>query len=336
MPARPRGVRWVDNTWAPAWFDGRVRKISGSLRWHHRTVELDAVPSLEMPLFLGSGLRGSVGLALGLAILHPLACVRAMLAGSSPRAILSFCLWRRTASVFGCTDLRDLHGAPSPLAPLLPRQPARSFATEPVVQIGVAMIVQNEQATIAKAIGSVKPWAAQIVVIDGGSTDRTVALATAAGAQVHLRPFRSDFAAQRNASLALMRTPWTFVLDADETVSEELASLLMLVLPRLRKNEVLSVSRWNVMPERSSDPWLWPDPQVRAFRSDRRYVGRVHERLAGSPRVIQAPVDGPYLWHEKTLLRHYRSELLYETIAPAGHSAEYLDEIKRRVESEGS
>ncbi len=101
------------------------------------------------------------------------------------------------------------------LPPAAPRTPAPGAYS-------VVVLTLNEErdlpACLASAAGS-----DDLVVLDSGSTDRTVALARAAGARVFTRPF-DNFAGQRNhAQRAIpFRHPWVLHLDADETVTPEL------------------------------------------------------------------------------------------------------------------
>lgn len=83
------------------------------------------------------------------------------------------------------------------------------------------VIAQNEEAAIGECLRSLA-WAAEILVVDGGSRDRTVELATAAGARVLHRPFDTP-ARQRNWALPQAGHPWILVADADERVRPELA-----------------------------------------------------------------------------------------------------------------
>ena len=65
----------------------------------------------------------------------------------------------------------------------------------------------------------------EIVVLDDGSTDATVAIARAAGARVEHRPF-DDFSRQKQAALALATGDWALVIDADERVTPALAGAI--------------------------------------------------------------------------------------------------------------
>ena len=86
------------------------------------------------------------------------------------------------------------------------------------------MITNNEAANIAACLASVS-FADQIVVVDSGSTDNTVAIAHAAGAHVMQTPDWPGFGAQKNRALGLATCDWVLSIDADERVTAELAAV---------------------------------------------------------------------------------------------------------------
>ena len=89
--------------------------------------------------------------------------------------------------------------------------------------ISVLILTKNEEHDLPGALESVA-WSDDIHVFDSYSTDQTVEIARAAGAQVHSRVF-DDYASQRNAALGLtFRHPWVFLLDADERPTRALSS----------------------------------------------------------------------------------------------------------------
>lgn len=83
-------------------------------------------------------------------------------------------------------------------------------------RISLCMIVRNEEQKLARALTSARPWVGEIVVVDTGSTDRTVAIAESFGARVLHFTWVDDFSAARNFSLEAASRPWALVLDADE------------------------------------------------------------------------------------------------------------------------
>lgn len=88
----------------------------------------------------------------------------------------------------------------------------------------VIILTKNEETNIERCINSVKGWVERIVVVDSGSTDRTVELAENLGAEIyHHEPF-VDYAKQFNWAIdnTDIKTNWVFRFDADECVTPEL------------------------------------------------------------------------------------------------------------------
>lgn len=90
--------------------------------------------------------------------------------------------------------------------------------------ISVCVIAQNEADRIAACLGSAA-FCDDLVVVDGGSTDDTVAVAESAGARVIHRPF-DGFRAQKDFAVAAARHDWVLCLDADEWVDPSLRAAI--------------------------------------------------------------------------------------------------------------
>jgi glycosyltransferase involved in cell wall biosynthesis len=90
------------------------------------------------------------------------------------------------------------------------------------VTLSVVIITFNEEANLPRTLESVK-WAEEIIVVDSGSTDRTVEIARTYGAKVFVELWKG-FAAQKNSALEKATGDWVLSLDADEEVSAELAA----------------------------------------------------------------------------------------------------------------
>ncbi len=84
--------------------------------------------------------------------------------------------------------------------------------------LSLAMIVKNEAARLPRCLSSVKNVVDELVIVDTGSSDDTVAIAQSFGATVYPWTWTDDFAAARNYGLAQTHGDWILVLDADEVL----------------------------------------------------------------------------------------------------------------------
>lgn len=87
--------------------------------------------------------------------------------------------------------------------------------------LAAALIVKNEEEYLPDclaALNDLRPLMSQICVYDTGSTDRTIEIAEAAGAELERGYWDDDFARARNAAVAMTRAKWVLIVDADERV----------------------------------------------------------------------------------------------------------------------
>lgn len=97
------------------------------------------------------------------------------------------------------------------------------------VLLSLAMIVKNEDQVLGRVLSQVKQLCDEMIVVDTGSTDNTVAVAQSFGATVHHFEWIDDFAAARNAAFSHCTGDWILWLDADDVVPEaSLQKLLQL------------------------------------------------------------------------------------------------------------
>ena len=94
--------------------------------------------------------------------------------------------------------------------------------------VSVAIITLNEEANLARTLASVA-WADEIVIVDSGSTDATREIAQSHGARFVTEPW-SGYATQKNVAISLCTSYWVLSLDADESVSPELAASIQKAL----------------------------------------------------------------------------------------------------------
>jgi len=147
--------------------------------------------------------------------------------------------------------------------------------------VSAIVITRNEEAVIRRCLESLA-WAREIIVVDSGSTDRTVEICRELGATVHTTEDWPGFGPQKNRALDRASGEWIISLDADEWVTPALRAEIerAIAVPDARPGYAI--------PRRSSfcgrfmkhSGW-WPDYVVRLFRRDagRFSDDRTHERV---------------------------------------------------------
>jgi glycosyltransferase involved in cell wall biosynthesis len=160
------------------------------------------------------------------------------------------------------------------------------------VTIGLAIIAQNEAVHIPAAIAQFYPVVHDIVVVDGGSTDNTVEWSQRMGARVVNRPFKNDFADQKNFAMEQLDTDWIYLHDPDERLEPPLIEILPYLVTKAgqvflheagilpSREEVFDcfgIARKNFIDGLLVEPY--PDYQYRLFTRNCRYKGAVHEEI---------------------------------------------------------
>ena len=91
----------------------------------------------------------------------------------------------------------------------------------PKKTISLCMIVKDEEEFLPGCLESVKEAVDEIIIVDTGSTDRTVEIAKSYGAKVYFHPWENDFSKARNYSISYATGDWIMYLDADEELFKE-------------------------------------------------------------------------------------------------------------------
>jgi tetratricopeptide (TPR) repeat protein len=173
-------------------------------------------------------------------------------------------------------------------------------------RIALCLIAKNEAALIGACLDSVADAVDQVIVVDTGSTDKTVEIAQKKGAEIVHFEWCDDFSAARNAALASVRADWVLVLDCDERLATGGAQAIRLatqqaraeayVLPLLDADSMDSHPDEVVSGRRALREPIW---LLRLFRfsADLRWEGRVHEQpttwlkaRAGRVATVDAPI----------------------------------------------
>lgn len=162
-------------------------------------------------------------------------------------------------------------------------------------RLSLIVITKNEEASIERCLRSV-PFADEMVVVDNGSTDKTIEIARSLGARVIETADWPGFGPQKNRALEAASGEWVLSLDADEWIESELADEIRTVLARADAAEGYEISRRSRFCGRVVRHCGWsPDYVLRLFRRDSgRFSGdKVHEHVDVKGRVekLKHPIE---------------------------------------------
>ena len=149
------------------------------------------------------------------------------------------------------------------------------------IPLSVAIITQNEEENLRPCLQSVM-FARQIVVVDSGSTDTTLAIAAEFGCEIYKEGWRG-FGPQKQLAIDKCSEPWILVLDADERIPPETEEAIKTIITNSTVRESgFSFPRKNYFQGR----WIkhagwWPDRIIRLFRKEagRMTEASVHEAV---------------------------------------------------------
>lgn len=162
--------------------------------------------------------------------------------------------------------------------------------------VTVVILTRNEEKNIEGAIENAKLVSEKVLIVDSGSTDRTVELAKENGATVVFREWDDNFSAQRNFALEHIDTDWVLYLDADERLNDRLLSDVKSAVESEKIAMYRFVRRNSAFGKDFRYGVLGPDSVIRLFPKDKvRWQDKVHERPVGDLPVITL----------KGYMRHY-------------------------------
>lgn len=168
------------------------------------------------------------------------------------------------------------------------------------ILISAVIITYNDAERIRPCLESIR-WVDEIVVVDMGSTDSTVAICREFTQRLYRRGWLPYADPLRNEAIALARGKWVLMLDADERVSPALAEELQ-TLAAANNLDVVLVPYWFMsFGYRRTDPLAAADAMPRFFRKGAlRWPAEVHGRpdLSGLRVVRLSPQEGHYILHD--------------------------------------
>jgi glycosyltransferase involved in cell wall biosynthesis len=162
-------------------------------------------------------------------------------------------------------------------------------------EIGLVMIVRNEQANLANCLASVKDHVQEIIIVDTGSTDRTMDIARQYTDKIFEYSWNNDFSAARNYAISKSTSPWILILDADETMECKIGDFEALFKQYPQANLF-----YLPMHQAAPDIDTWDIfPVLRLFRRtpECNYQGVVHEHLTIPASKIIETATAPVIKH---------------------------------------
>ncbi|MGC1188701.1 MAG: glycosyltransferase family 2 protein [Candidatus Acidiferrales bacterium] len=172
--------------------------------------------------------------------------------------------------------------------------------------LSAILIARNEQVDLPRALQSLEGVVDEIILVDAGSTDRTVEIARSGGARIFERPF-SSFADQKNYAAAQATNDWVFSIDCDEALTPELRASLLAWKTEFPVQHGYEISRLtNYLGGWIRHSGWYPDRIVRLYdRTHGQFAGTIHESVR---------LDGP-AGRLKGLLHHYNVRTYQEHLA---------------------
>jgi len=152
--------------------------------------------------------------------------------------------------------------------------------------ISVVLATHNEEKNLKAPLESVAAFADEIIIMDGESTDGTVALAKKMGAKVFSTTNKANFHINKQMAMDKAIGDLVLQLDADEVVDEELAAFIVSTHQKLQQQETLPSAWWVKRKNLFFGRFLqkggqYPDPVIRLYQKGKAHLPHkdVHEQM---------------------------------------------------------
>lgn len=165
-------------------------------------------------------------------------------------------------------------------------------------KISLCMITRDEEIYLPQCLKSIRDLVDEIIIVDTGSTDRTVDIAGSYGAKIYHHAWEGDFSKHRNQSISYAGGDWILIMDADEVIAardlDKIRQILnsikadgfMFTLRNYESNSNLAnlTMNPNDYEEGKVYPGFIPSDLIRLFKNDPDiyFAGKVHETVTES------------------------------------------------------
>lgn len=169
------------------------------------------------------------------------------------------------------------------------------------LKISACYIVKNEAKNLAKSIKSLKNQVNEIVVVDTGSADNTIAVARKLGARVYSFPWQDDFSKARNFALSKAKGEWLVLLDADEYFTAKTAGNIRQVISQAQQADGLLIQMVNYDVDKAEIQDYFYQLRIVCNQQGLHYEGKIHEELklseGKSMKFLRIPPEMLEIYH---------------------------------------
>jgi len=182
-----------------------------------------------------------------------------------------------------------------------------------MTKLSICIICKNEESKIATCLASVS-WADEIIIVDSGSTDRTLEIAKEYTDKIYIETDWQGFGFQRRRAESYATNDWVFAIDCDEIVSENLKLDIIDKLSKAKNTDVFRINRFtNFCGQFIYHSGWYPDRIARVYNKNviRYNNSLVHEALdfKKASKVQKINLKGDLLHYQYTDLYQYINKI---------------------------
>ena len=157
-------------------------------------------------------------------------------------------------------------------------KPTKKIKSKSTLKISACCMVKNEEKNLPHSLESVRLAADEIIVVDTGSTDRTIEIAESFDAKIIQTAWQDDFSTPRNMAIDAATGDWIIFLDADEFFVNP--KKVKLAIEKFTGKDAILIPRINI-DEASGNSEMSRDWCARIFKNapHLRYRGLIHENI---------------------------------------------------------
>lgn len=165
-----------------------------------------------------------------------------------------------------------------------------------MITVSVCMIVKNEEVNLPLCLAHLKDIATEIIVVDTGSSDRTIEVAESLGAKVYNFEWTDNFSDARNYSFSKASCDYIYAADADETIDEENLFRLKTLLEDMSETDLdIDIVQMYYCNQLENNTVYNYDKELRPklFRRVRSFIWQdpIHETVKLEPTVVNSDIE---------------------------------------------